>query len=124
MSSALFLAAGVLCLATAMLHSLLGEARLIGPQVRGRSGVMSQPLARQVTRFAWHWTSVLWALVGAVLISASLGNPVERWLLACIGLAHLAMGLFDAFVTRGRHIGWPFITLIGGLTLLATLQTR
>jgi hypothetical protein len=120
----LFLAAGVLCIATALLHSLLGEARLVGPIVRGRHGVLARPLARQVTRFAWHWTSALWVVVGAILISASLGDPVERWLLGLIGAAHLAMGLFDAVITRGRHIGWPFITLIGGLTLLALLQTR
>ena len=120
----LLLAAGVLCTLTALVHSLFGEIRLIGPLVRGRSGVMGRPLARQVIRFAWHWTSVLWLLVAAVLVAAGLGQPVARWLLACIGGAHLALGLFDLVITRGRHIGWPPITLIGGLVLLALLQTR
>jgi hypothetical protein len=67
---------------------------------------------------------VLWLVVAAVLLSAAFGDPVERWLLGVIGVAHLAMGLFDAVLTRGKHIGWPLITLIGGLTLLALLQTR
>ena len=124
MASALFLAAGVVCVLTALVHSLVGEVRLIGPLVRSRSGVMGRPLVRQVVRFAWHWTSVLWLLVAAVLVSAGLGHQVERWLLACIGGVHLALGLWDAVITRGRHIGWPLITLIGGLTLLALLQTR
>jgi hypothetical protein len=123
-ASNLYLAAGLLCLATALLHSLLGEVRLIGPILRGRHGVLSRPLSRQVTRFAWHWTTVLWLVVAAVLLSAAFGDPVERWLLGVIGVAHLAMGLFDAVLTRGKHIGWPLITLIGGLTLLALLQTR
>ena len=124
MASVLFLAAGVVCVLSALVHSLVGEVRLVGPLVRSRSGVMGRPLARQVVRFAWHWTSVLWLLVGAVLVSAGLGHPIERWLLACIGGVHLALGLWDAVITRGRHIGWPLITLIGGLTLLATMQTR
>ena len=124
MAATLLLAAGVLCVLTALVHSLLGEVRLIGPMVRGRQGVMSRPLARKVMRFAWHWTAVLWLLVAAVLVSAGLGNTVEIWLLRVIGAAHLAMGLLDAVITRGKHIGWPLIVLIGGLTLLATLQTR
>lgn len=124
MASALLLAAGGLCVLTALVHSLLGEARLIGPMVRGRQGVLGRPFARQVVRFAWHWTSVLWLLVATVLLSAGLGHPVEIWLLRVIGAVHLAMGLLDAVITRGKHIGWPLIVLIGGLTLLATLQTR
>jgi hypothetical protein len=124
LASTLFLAAGLLCIVTAVVHSLIGEARLIGPLLRGRQGVMARPLSRQVVRFAWHWTSALWLLVAAVLLAAALGQPVERWLLACIGAAHVVMGLFDAVITRGKHIGWPLITLIGGLTLLALLQTR
>jgi hypothetical protein len=120
----LFLAAGVACIASALMHSLLGEAWLIGPLVRSRSGAMGRPTARQVTRLAWHWTSVLWLMVAGVLVSAGLGHPVDTWLLACIGGVHLVLGLFDAIVTRGRHLGWPLLILIGGLTLLALLQTR
>ena len=124
MASELFLAAAAVCLATALMHSVLGEAWLIGPLVRGRSGVLARPLSRQVTRFAWHWTSLLWLMVGGILLSAGLGRPVETWLLACIGGAHLVLGLIDAVVTRGRHVGWPFIVLIGGLTLLALSQSK
>ena len=120
----LLLAAALVCVLTALMHSLVGEVRLVGPLVRSRSGVMGRPLARQVVRFAWHWTSVLWLFVAAVLVSAGLGQPIERWLLACIGGVHLVLGLFDAVITRGRHLGWPLLILIGGLTLLALLQTR
>ncbi len=124
MAVTLFLAAGVACVASALMHSLLGEAWLVGPLVRSRTGVMGRPSARQVTRLAWHWTSVLWLMTGGVLVSAGLGHPVDTWLLACIGGVHLVLGLFDAVVTRGRHLGWPLLVLIGGLTLLALLQTR
>jgi len=120
----LFLAAGVACVASALMHSLLGEAWLVGPLVRSRSGVMGRSTSRQVTRLAWHWTSLLWLMIAGVLVSAGLGHAVDTWLLACIGGLHLVLGLFDAVVTRGRHLGWPLLVLIGGLTLLALLQTR
>ena len=124
MASQLFIAAGVACVVSALMHSLLGEAWLIGPLVRSKSGSMGRPITRQVARLAWHWTSVLWLMVGGVLVSAGLGHAVDTWLLACIGGVHLVLGLFDAAVTRGRHLGWPMLILIGGLTLLALLQTR
>ena len=124
MASQLFIAAGVACVVSALMHSLLGEAWLIGPLVRSKSGSMGRPITRQVARLAWHWTSVLWLMVGGVLVSAGLGHAIDTWLLACIGGAHLVLGLFDAIVTRGRHLGWPLLILIGGLTLLALLQTR
>ncbi|HEY6815765.1 MAG TPA: hypothetical protein VI168_09525 [Croceibacterium sp.] len=124
MASELFIAAGLACVATALMHSLLGEAWLVGPMVRSRSGVMGRQLSRQVTRFAWHWTSALWLMVAGILISAGLGHAVETWLLVAIGGAHLVLGLLDAVVTRGRHVGWPMLVLVGGLTLLAVMQTR
>ena len=124
MADSLFFAAGVACVASAVIHSVLGEAWLIGPLVRSRSGPMGRPTSRQIARLAWHWTSLLWLMVAGILASAGLGHPVDTWLLACIGGAHLVLGLFDAVVTRGRHLGWPLLVLIGGLTLLALLQTR
>jgi hypothetical protein len=124
MASELFLAAGIACAVSALMHSLLGEAWLIGPLVRGRNGVMGRPITRQIARLAWHWTSVLWLMVAAVLVSAGLGHAVQTWLLACIGGAHLVLGLFDALVTRGRHLGWPLLVLIGGLTLLGLYQSQ
>src|SRR6186713_2630818 len=113
LASELFVAASLACVASALMHSLLGEAWLVGPLVRTRSGAMSRPIARQVTRLAWHWTSVLWLMIAGILFSAGLGHPVDTWLLASIGGVHLVLGLFDAVVTRGRHLGWPLLVLVG-----------
>ncbi|HEY1091907.1 MAG TPA: hypothetical protein VGE47_12510, partial [Burkholderiaceae bacterium] len=77
-----------------------------------------------VLRFAWHWTSVLWICVGVVLVSAGTGSFVDRTVLLVIALAHVACGLLDAVLTRGKHIGWPFIFIIGALTLFAIITTR
>lgn len=116
----LLLWAAALCAITAVIHSVLGEQRLIRPMLAERAGIFDSSLARQVSRFAWHWTSVLWLLVGAALAAAAYGDITNSWLVIAIGVAHVLAGLADAALTRGQHIGWPLITLIGALTLWAS----
>ncbi len=118
----LLIAAG-LCCVTALIHSLAGERKLIGPIISGNTPIMQHDLARQVLRFAWHWTSALWLIVALALALSAYNQTVNFALILAIGIVHVAMGLADALYTRGKHIGWPFITLIGVLTLLAIFQT-
>jgi len=122
----LLLMAAVLAAMTAAAHSVLGEQRLIGPLLADGNGLLEHPIARVITRFAWHWTSLLWLLVAAVLALAAYGDIDAPYLLLGIGAVHLAAGLADGILTRGQHIGWPLITIIGGLVLLAyyTIQTQ
>jgi hypothetical protein len=119
----LLLWAGALCAITAVIHSVLGEQKLLRPQFAAPTGVMESPLARQVTRVAWHWMSVLWLLVGALLAAAAYGDVTAQWLVIAVGAVHVIAGLADAAITKGRHIGWPLITLIGALTLFSAYLT-
>jgi len=73
MDNILLLAASGVCVITAFIHSYLGEKRLIAPLVNSTHGVMVNPLAKRVMRFAWHWTSMLWILVAAYLAFAAQG---------------------------------------------------
>lgn len=120
----LLLWAAALAAITAVIHSVLGEQRLIGPLLASDTPLMQSPLARNVTRFAWHWTTVLWLVVAAVLALSAYGDIAMPWLVFAIGSAHLVMGVADAVLTRGQHIGWPLITLVGGLSLLAFYITQ
>lgn len=124
MGQAALLVAAFLCVLTAGIHSLLGEQRLIGPLLSSQARIMREPFARQVLRFAWHWTSALWLCVATVLVSAATGSFVDRKILLAIALAHIVCGLLDVVITRGKHIGWPFILSIGALTLFAVISTR
>jgi len=124
MASAALLIAAFLCVLTAALHSVLGEQKLIGPLVGSQARTMRDPLARTVLRLAWHWTSVLWLCVAVVLVTAGTGSFVDPAILLAIALAHIVCGLLDAALTRGKHIGWPFILSIGVLTLFAVYLTR
>ena len=112
-------AVGLLVL-TAAIHSLLGEMRLITPLMRERTGVLASGQFRFLLRLTWHLASVLW-LALAVILLAAVWRPetVVRVALAVTGGLFLVCGLVDAVATRFRHIGWPFLTAIGVLTLTA-----
>ena len=117
----LYTAAGLLVL-TAFTHSWFGERRLIGPVVNSGVGVMKRDLARQVLRFAWHLTSGLWLVLAITLAHAAMtGSGAGPVFIGLTGILHLGVGLFDAILTRGRHIGWPLLTLIGVFCLLALM---
>ena len=112
--------AAVTTFVTAFAHSYFGERRLIGPLVASNVGVMSVVLAKQIVRFAWHLTSLLW--VGQVLLFVRVANDpssLDRAVIGGIGVLHLGAGLFDAVFTRGRHIGWPLLAAIGCFALLS-----
>ena len=103
----------ILMVATAVTHSVLGEVRLIGPQIRERQGVMRSRQAQVVTRFAWHLTSAL--MVATAFTVAWPGTAPD--LIRIIGAIWLAAGLADLVATRGRHVGWPALSGAGALAL-------
>lgn len=81
------------------------------------SGIMGIDLARRVFRLAWHALSLLMLVSAASILWP--GTP--RGLILLIGAAWTATGLFDAVYTRGRHIGWPFLTASGLLAIAGAL---
>ena len=113
-------AAAVATLVTAFTHSYFGERRLIGPLVASNAGVLSRVLAKQVVRFAWHLTTALW-IGQALLLLREANDPssLDRALVGGIGGLYVVVGLFDAIMTRGRHIGWPMLTAIGLFSLVS-----
>ena len=115
----LYIAAALLIL-TGIVHSLLGESRLIAPLLSRREGILASELARFLLRFAWHMTSVTWVVLALILIQL-VHDPVAArwWAAASTGAVFTAAGLFDLIYTRGRHVGWPLLTGIGIAALLA-----
>lgn len=105
-----------------LVHSLLGERRLIRPLLRERTGVMQRPLARFIVPFAWHLTSTIGLIVAATLLAlAWTPAHVGTVTIAATGLVFTVAGIVDAIGSRREHIGWPFLTAIGVLALVALL---
>ncbi len=106
------LLAGVLLLGVGVVHSWLGEVRLIGPLLSpaGRSGVLAQSsYARNVLRFAWHLTTLTWWGMGlsVAALAAPFAVDPRVALLFGTGVTCLLMGLIILAVGRGRHLAWP-----------------
>jgi predicted membrane channel-forming protein YqfA (hemolysin III family) len=100
--------------ATGFAHSFFGERRIIMPILASGIPVATHPLGRFVIRFAWHLTTVLMLLCA---VTALLPDVPHR-LVALTATAWLVVGLFDAIASKGKHIGWPPITLSGVFALI------
>lgn len=63
------------------------------------------------------------AIAQALLLlrEASHPGPIDRTLVGGIGGLYVGVGLFDACLTRGKHLGWPLLTAIGVFSLFALL---
>ncbi|MEO6359964.1 MAG: hypothetical protein ABIO43_05235 [Sphingomicrobium sp.] len=109
-----FWLSAALMTATAVAHSILGEKKLIGPQLRDRRGVMEKAFARTITRYAWHVTSAL-MLVSALTVVWP-GAPHK--LIGAIGAIWLLLGLVSLISTRGKHVGWPVLCGAGLCALI------
>ncbi len=122
MSEILLILAAILGLATLLVHSIVGEKHLIGPLVNSNDGVMRNDLAKQVVRFAWHFTSILGVIAIYILANAAYDfAEADIALLAVTGTIFLVAGIYDAIVTKGKHIGWPMLAAVGALTLFAII---
>ena len=124
-NSILFLAA-ILTIAIGIVHSWLGERRLIGPLLspEGGQGILANStFARQVLRFAWHLTTLAWWGIAAMLAVLA-WSPLDgqgRALLPIIAATFLLTGGTILIVSRGRHLAWPVFVAIAGLSLAPLL---
>jgi hypothetical protein len=121
MRQAALTVAALLLVVTMIVHSVMGQRRLIRPLLDEGAGVMKHPLARFIAPFAWHLTSGIGLIVAIILFAwAWAPDQAPTVGLAAAGLVFTASGLIDAIGSRGKHIGWAPLTLIG-LSALAAL---
>lgn len=109
----LLIISSVAMVLTALAHSIVGEKRLIQPLLATRIELLSGYRGNLV-RFAWHFTSLL-MLTNALLVAMP-AAPID--LIKITGAIWLIAGIFDAVLTRGKHIGWPLLSAAGLLALL------
>lgn len=110
----LAIAAGLLIVVTAAIHSVQGERRLIRPLL-GSGAFAAAPRAGRAVRFTWHEATLLMLLTAATVA----WPDVPLGLVRIIGIAYLLLGLLALAMTRGRHISGPLFTAAGLLAVLA-----
>lgn len=106
------LLAGSFLVGLGLVHSWLGEVKLIGPLLSpaGRAGMLVHSrFARDVLRFAWHLTSLAWWGMGisVALLAAPFSVDPRLALLAGTGVTCLITGVLILVIGRGRHLAWP-----------------
>jgi hypothetical protein len=106
--------AALLLVMTMCVHSVMGQRRLVRPLLDEGAGVMKHPLARFIVPFAWHLTSGIGLVVAAILLAWAWAPDQARTIgLALTAIVFTANGILDAIGSKGKHIGWPPLTLIG-----------
>lgn len=109
----LYLAAAAMVI-TAAIHSWAGEAKLIGPLLRGHEAPLDNPQSRKVMRSAWHLTSAFMVICAAVVA----WPQTPRSLVLLVGGFWLVLGLFSLISSKGKHVGWPTLIASGALALI------
>ena len=122
MTPFLLMSAAVLTVLIGVIHSWLGEHRLIGPLLspQHRSGMLAKSVfARRVLRFAWHLTTLTWWGIAALLIALA-WSPLDetgRMVLTIIAFTFLLLGTATPIVGRGRHLAWIVFYAIAALSM-------
>ena len=107
------LGSATLIVATAAIHSIRGERRVISRVRSIDPGVLDRRLGRMLT-FTWHLASVYMLLTAATV--AWPGSP--RTLVRLIGATYLALGVIALWKSRGRHVSGPLFSGAGVLALI------
>lgn len=112
--------AAALAFLLGLAHSVLGERFILVrlfrrtdlPKLFGGTEFTTRTL-----RFAWHITTVAWWGMAAILWLAGSGDLTERSTLTVIGCSFVLAGLLPLVITRGRHLSWLVLFLVGGIAL-------
>jgi hypothetical protein len=119
MAELLYLAA-FLAVALGLAHSLLGERYILSRLFR-RSDLPklfgSVEFTTRTLRFAWHITTVAWFGFAALLVHAGRGDLTISGTLQIIGVTAVVSGFLPLVLTRGRHLSWLVLFVIGGIAL-------
>ncbi|WP_136482854.1 hypothetical protein [Cognatitamlana onchidii] len=125
--------AGILCLLLGLTHSILGEVLIFKNKKEGKNIIPTIVIPKLKERHlrilwaTWHLTSFFGWCMGVILIKiATIQTQVHtelvQFILTSIALTMLCSSLLVFIATKGKHLGWAILLIIGILTLLETLK--
>jgi len=103
----------------ALVHSYLGEARLIRPlnAEQVHQGVMKSPTWRRLVRAVWHLPSFCWVLMALMTVLLTRQEPIPAIPLYFASAVYGVSGVGNFIATRGKHFGWIVLFAAGALLL-------
>jgi hypothetical protein len=112
--SVALLGSAALIVATAAVHSIKGERRVMSAVATIDPAVLN-PRLRRMIHFSWHLESLFMVLTAATV--AWPGSPMS--LVRLIGATYLVLGLYVLWKSRGGHVSGPLYTGAGLLAFTA-----
>jgi hypothetical protein len=93
---------GVISIAAALIHGVLGETKVL-PRV-----TVQPARLRTLIRLVWQAGTVAWIGCGVLLIAAPwmASEPARHWIVVTTAAVFAFAALANAWATRGRHFGW------------------
>ena len=100
--------AGLLTIAVAIVHGVLGETKVFA-----RARIEPERL-RTLIRLVWQASTVAWIGGGVLLIAApSMGSETARhWIVITLVCVFGFSAFANAWATRGRHFGWMALSAV------------
>lgn len=125
--------AGLLCFILGLVHSILGEV-FIFKNLR-KSKKIIPPITKsklkerhiRIIWATWHLTSLFGWCIGAILLEVATKyniqtNELLQFILTSTTITMFCSSLLVFIATKGKHLGWAILLIIGILTLLETLK--
>ena len=103
---------GVVAIAAAVIHGMLGEFKVFP-----RMTIEPQRL-RTLLRLVWQASTVAWIGCGVLLLAAPsmASDQARHWIVATLAFVFAFAALANAWATRGRHFGWM---VLGAVVVMA-----
>lgn len=111
MNMTLLVAGGLLGVAIAIAHGLIGQARIVEP-CEGLKGSQARVLVA-----VFHLSTLYWALGGLAVIAAVVigGTESRNTIVAVVIALYVAGAIANFWATRGRHFGWMLLLTASAL---------
>jgi len=113
MSDLLVEAAGILGIAVALVHGILGETKVFA------KARIEPQWSRLLLRLVWHCGVVAWMAMGALLILVPTMDSAQarHSVIAASAVVFGAAAIGNAWAKRGRHFGWAALSVVVGLAI-------
>jgi len=104
--------AGLVAIAVALIHGVLGETAVFA------RATISPERLRTLLRLVWQAGTVAWIGCGVLLIAAPwMGSePARHWTVTTVIVVFAFAACANALATRARHFGW---VMLAGVVVLA-----